>query len=711
MWIDNERYRLHNDRNNDTTTVNSLTPEQQRYKAMTDATLSIKKTALMESGKPITNDNAKDLESREKQTLDNTEFKAASLAVVQKLLQLSTPRLDSRIVSALLLEGMMDVFMSHINRLEETDNNNAIDLHSLSLETKVRLAKHHRDLNNMEALKLSAHATELLCGTSANHHQLMNERFDIIVSRLMETLLPNSIGHLCHFGRVFQQLTRRHMSAMLDYIILDNDASMLFDYMLPYLNQGPVSDALLSLLFFHDTDKEAQEKRIKCYKKLRELGFLEWFMDVIQRSDFPDFSNDTKEFLLRIIEEASQLDDTNELFKSLESDKGPEIIKSLVTSISDQGATRGRQLMVQILRGFVISGTPPVRQSAMSQPVQGPLYSLCHHIRVLLSEHIPTLCKIIIRDYDYAPKKIFSFTIMHVELLEVIYHSLSDAPDKEKVLDALPGGFWKLFADLFFEKSSSSIFLTVYYKIFVLLVNINYEQAISCFLEKQNFIARIIDLYENKTQNTDARGHILLILNHLRLTSDSKKNGIVYQILKSNSQYQHFLPTLRTDTQAQTDASYKWKLDTCPRPAPHLGPVPPLRPSVMFSAYNSATLPLFGAIIDNHMDEVNGIDLGSDFAYCLGFDDTDDQLSEMVNSSTFQSRRTSLHSESGDDSYYSSDNDSRPSSPNNLIDDPHFPCDLVFESLTPEEPDEPVMDAKKKKKKKKKSSLTNGDVI
>ena len=51
------------------------------------------------------------------------------------------------------------------------------------------------------------------------------------------------------------------------------------------------------------------------------------------------------------------------------------------------------------------SGTPPVRQSAMTQPVQGPLYGLCHHTRVLLSEHIPTLCKIIIRDYDYAPKK------------------------------------------------------------------------------------------------------------------------------------------------------------------------------------------------------------------------------------------------------------------------------------------------------------------
>ena len=50
-----------------------------------------------------------------------------------------------------------------------------------------------------------------------------------------------------------------------------------------------------------------------------------------RNTDFPNFSNDTKEFLLRIIEEASQLDDTSELFKSLESDKGPEIIKSLVT--------------------------------------------------------------------------------------------------------------------------------------------------------------------------------------------------------------------------------------------------------------------------------------------------------------------------------------------------------------------------------------------
>ncbi|KAI9257300.1 hypothetical protein BDA99DRAFT_561790 [Phascolomyces articulosus] len=684
--------------------MNSLSTEEQRYKAMTDATLSIKKTALMESGKPISNDNdTKDLESREKKSLNNTEFKAASLVVVQKLLRLSTPRLDSRIVSALLLEGMMDVFMSHITRLEEEQI--PIDLQTVSLETKVKFAGHHRDLDDMEALKLSAHATELLCGTSANHLQLLNERFDIIALRLMDTLLPNSIGHLCHFGRVFQQLTRRNMNHMLDFIILGNNASRLFDYMLPYLNQGPVADALLSLLFFRDTDKETQQKRIKCYKRLCELGFLEWFLDVIERPDCPGFSDDTKEFLLRIIEEASQLEDTCELFKSLESDKGPEIIKSLVTSISDQGATRGRQLMVQILRGLVTSGTPPVRQSAMSQPAQGPLYSLCHHTRVLLSEHIPTLCKIIIRDHDYAPKKIFSFTIMHVELLETIYHALSDAPNKEKVLDALPAGFWKLFADLFFEKSSSSIFLTVYYKIFVLLVNINYQPAISSLLEKQNFITRIIDLYENKVQLTDARGHILLILNHLRLTSDTKKDGIIYQVLSSHQRYEQFLPTLRADTQAQTDANYTWKLDTCPRPAPHLGPIPPLRPSVMFSAYNSATLPLMGVIIDQ-VDEVGGIDLGSDFAYCLGFDDTGDQHTEMANSSTYQSRRNSLHSESGD-SYYSSESDSRPTSPTNTFDDHLFPADLVFESLTPEEPDEPpVMDAKKKKKKKKRTSFT-----
>lgn len=61
----------------------------------------------------------------------------------------------------------------------------------------------------------------------------------------------------------------------------------------------------------------------------------------------------------------------------------------------------------------------------------------------------------------------------------------------------------------------------------------------------------------------------------------------------------------------QTKSLYSWKLETCPRPAPHLGPIPPLRPSLMFSAYSSTTLPLMGGSAEL-AEDTSGIDLGSD---------------------------------------------------------------------------------------------------
>ena len=73
----------------------------------------------------------------------------------------------------------------------------------------------------------------------------------------------------------------------------------------------------------------------------------------------------------------------------------------------------------------------------------------------------------------------------------------------------------------------------------------------------------------------------------------------------------------RSDTLAQTETKYAWKLDTCARPAPHLGPTPPLRFSLMYTSYNAATLPLMGAGEPEPMADAScsGIDLGSDCKY------------------------------------------------------------------------------------------------
>lgn len=90
-----------------------------------------------------------------------------------------------------------------------------------------------------------------------------------------------------------------------------------------------------------------------------------------------------------------------------------------------------------------------------------------------------------------------------------------------------------------------------------------------------------------------------------------------YQSLYTTRTRFNVIPLYRSDTLAQTETKYAWKLDTCARPAPHLGPTPPLRFSLMYTSYNAATLPLMGAGEPEPMDDAtsSGIDLGSDCKY------------------------------------------------------------------------------------------------
>lgn len=120
-------------------------------------------------------------------------YKATSEALVRKLLQLSSPRMDIKIVSVLLHEGkfhyssflfpklnmewigVMDIFMSHISRLKEEQ-----DLDISSLSDRIKYAAHKRDTDDFEATKRSYHAMELLCGTSANHYWVQDSCFQTI---------------------------------------------------------------------------------------------------------------------------------------------------------------------------------------------------------------------------------------------------------------------------------------------------------------------------------------------------------------------------------------------------------------------------------------------------------------------------------------------------------------------------------------------------
>lgn len=70
---------------------------------------------------------------------------------------------------------MMDILMSHVSRLDESEAH--IELKECNLSEKIEYSKHERDTNDLDAMKRSYHAMELLSGTTANHLWVQNSKF------------------------------------------------------------------------------------------------------------------------------------------------------------------------------------------------------------------------------------------------------------------------------------------------------------------------------------------------------------------------------------------------------------------------------------------------------------------------------------------------------------------------------------------------------
>lgn len=227
---------------------------------------------------------------------------------------------------------MMDIFMTHVSRLDNSQD--SVDLEECTLEQQLEYAQHKRDMHDMDALKRSYHAMELLSGTTANHLWVQNAKFHDIVNHLFKVFLPNSHGNFNHFFKILQRLIRRHPCDMLNVVIMRNKASVLFNYMMPYLTESCIMDAILSLIFVRDINTETKEAREKSHAHLQELGFLEWIIQAIQMKGHSEFVEATREFFTRVIEEASQVDNGDILFKSLQTDKGMDMMEVLVKVLS-----------------------------------------------------------------------------------------------------------------------------------------------------------------------------------------------------------------------------------------------------------------------------------------------------------------------------------------------------------------------------------------
>ncbi|KAI7868965.1 hypothetical protein BDF14DRAFT_1789889 [Spinellus fusiger] len=588
---------------------------------------------------------------------------------------------------------MMKIFMAHVTR--HTEESLSINIPALSLSDKISFAHRLRDRKDTKATKRSYHAMELLTGTTSNHHWMQDSCFRPIITNLLKIFLPHADGNFHHFRKIFLHFVRRHPCDMLDYIVWQNNSTRVFDSIMPFIAHTPVADALLGLLFVRDVNSETEKKRQKAFAQLKTLEWVEWLIEAIHRKERhlsvdgeeAVFSDAAQEMLLRVIGEASHLDHGGILMGSFLTEKGPAMVESLVKLVITKDFAHNHALTISILKALVKCGNLATRASTIAHPVQGPLYAVSIRVQELLLNHIGELSKVIVNNRHSLVTQLCPLTIVDLDLLEVIYQTLMHAQDPTSALDTITPAFWKILVNSFIEKSSSTIYHTFFFRFFHRVLSIGHEPALEQLIRKQRLVRRLIDVYEDKSRPTDNRGFILLILNCLRLTSDADYTSMIHRSLSSHPRYIEFLPTLRSQTLLQTQAKIAWTLASSPRPPPYIGPSPPIR-SAPFSPY-ATTLPLMGVLgVSDRWS--SGIDLGSDYAYCLGFD----QLVRLEGTETpmdFRSRRNSVHSSS--DESTQSDN-SRPSSP--IAQHHDVMPGFTFESLTSE-----VAPSKKKKKKKK----------
>jgi hypothetical protein len=144
--------------------------------------------------------------------------------------------------------------------------------------------------------------------------------------------------------------------------------------MLPYLTESSVMDSILSLIFVRDINPETKQDREKSHEKLYQLGFLEWIVSKMQMkgllnffiihiwtisyvmcnfTDHPEYVEAAQEFFLRMIEEASQVDNGDILFKALKEEKGVEIMQVLVKQVINNPPSEEREHTINIIKLLV----------------------------------------------------------------------------------------------------------------------------------------------------------------------------------------------------------------------------------------------------------------------------------------------------------------------------------------------------------------------
>ncbi|KAL7747741.1 hypothetical protein RI367_006863 [Sorochytrium milnesiophthora] len=562
-------------------------------------------------------------------SLKDDEFQQSAIQLLQHMVDLGAPSLTAKVTNFLKVEGVLPLLMSKFfARLPQDAPRGTFPI---TVDERVLRP---RDQDLTDTIR-SYNLMDIFCCGNASNSDFIEAHFDVIVNGLFDVFLPESDGNFHHFRQILESFLQRFpfrvYTATLFTEQADPSVKPLIFRMLPYLHEAAVQSALLSWMTFKSKTGPPNE-RPRRFAQLQNLGFFEALTDLI-KSDLSELLTGVREFMSRLVEDLTSVENSNILFLSVAVDKS--VVAKLVDSCL-QGSERQRRALVTVLHELAISSVPkPLMPNTPHMP-QGQdtpsnLAPTAKGLVAMLQSHVPSLCTLLTDDVPApsAPKSIYfsgfaverPFDPYRLRLLEMLYEVLRSAPaDDTTALSSIPSSFWQALVNWFFDCRFNSHFQALFYKISTVVIRSNNTESIRELVTKTKLLTRMIEHYYNTEVKSEARGHIILICNTLRLAAESETpiNEYLRSLLPSHPKWREFQTTLREVTEQQTFIPPTFS-QLVRKPLPHFGP---LNVDIIFEeAYSGYDRQIGPNVVCLSDEQVTGIDLGSKYALCLGFRD------------------------------------------------------------------------------------------
>ncbi|KAG0098953.1 hypothetical protein BGZ93_009746 [Podila epicladia] len=573
---------------------NNLRLKKKRASSLSTSPSDPSKVVSATPTKKITKKSKKSVKSKSskgslsassRQAAEEAKLEAAK-PIVSRFLEMENTKLNDKLLQVFMISGMISYVVETITRLdpeiakEMQEDDNLDESQESKFLRRVEHCRRKRDYSDLNLMKKSYTAMNFFVRNDMYNEFILSNGHQMIVKELFKIFRPESNGNFHHFHKVFETILKKFRLQTMATLFEDADSEtgvprtpLIFE-MLPFLDQPPVALALTKVLF--PTYAYGFSEKIQGYYRTLQSGhFLEMLLAMVTLTE--NSTTDMGDLVVSLLDEATRAKEARIFLSCLADD--PIWAERLVRGVQSSDPAK-RHSCIEII------------YSVLVRSIQMPFQDM-------------------FANSIYVTEKSFDRVESHLERI---------ANDFGKNLaDFIPELCQEFINSKFSGGHFNSAFHVQFYKIFRVALYSEQPAVYDRFYVKTGFVNRLIEHYQAIGQPTGTKGYIILILNCIRLSSDveeqAAKNGATEsgfwtELLKDNTEWATFKPTLREATLEQTR-------DTLCYMDPNLrfqfAPLQARQPSEAPMTKRHFGIPGVSA------RGTDGIDLGSRYANSLGF--------------------------------------------------------------------------------------------